>query len=71
MNPIGTALISIGIIIFLVGYWFLGKSTGEDECSTKPESLNKNFGGGIAGIVFGIIFMIVGIYMNVTYQPVA
>jgi hypothetical protein len=69
MNITATILISIGIIIFLIGYWFLGKSRGESECKDKPDSLDRNYGGGIAGIVIGIILMLVGLIMNLTNSP--
>lgn len=64
MSIAGTSTIVVGIIIFLVGYWFLGKSTGQNECKDKLESTSLNYGGGIAGIVIGIILMIVGLVLN-------
>lgn len=62
MSVLGTSLIVVGIIIFLVGYWFVGRSQGEEQCSPPLQTANK--AGGIAGIVFGLIFMIVGLYFN-------
>ena len=64
MSIAGTSTIVAGIIIFLVGYWFLGKSVGQNECKDKSESASLNYGGGIAGIVIGIILMIVGLVLN-------
>jgi putative Mn2+ efflux pump MntP len=64
MSIAGTSTIVTGIIIFLVGYWFLGKSVGQNECKDKSESTRSNYGGGIAGIVIGIILMIVGLVLN-------
>jgi uncharacterized membrane protein len=64
MSIAGTSTIIIGIVIFLTGYWFLGKSSGQNDCKDKPENTNSNYGGGIAGIVIGIILMIAGLIMN-------
>lgn len=64
MSIAGTSTIVAGIIIFLVGYWFLGKSSGQKECKDPGETSGSNYGGGIAGIVIGIILMIVGIVLN-------
>jgi hypothetical protein len=62
MGLLGTSLIIVGIVIFLVGYWFLGRSQGEEQCKPPIESANK--GGGIAGIVIGLIFMLAGLVVN-------
>lgn len=74
MSFAGTLTITIGIIIFLVGYWFTGKSSGQKECKEKPENTDLNYGGGIAGIVIGLILMIAGLFINLssatpTYTP--
>jgi len=68
MSIAGTSTIVAGIIIFLVGYWFLGKSVGQNECKDKSESTRSNYGGGIAGIVIGIILMIVGLVLNFIHK---
>lgn len=68
MTLLGTSIIILGFVIFLIGYWFLGKSSGEQECPTPIKS--ANYGGGIAGIVIGIIFMISGSFMNlIDFDP--
>lgn len=67
----GTSTIIAGIIIFLVGHWFLGKSYGQNECNEKPQSTNVNYGGGIAGIVIGIILMITGLVINFSKNSIA
>lgn len=64
MSLLGTSLIVIGIVIFLVGYWFIGKSQGEEQCKPPIESANR--GGGIAGTVIGLIFMLAGLYFNLS-----
>lgn len=61
MSPVSITLVVLGMIVFLIGYWFLGKSTGEKECPTPIESYGINHGGGIAGLVLGIILMLIGI----------
>ena len=62
MSLLGTSLIVVGIIIFLVGYWFVGRSQGEEQCNPRIETANK--AGGIAGIVIGLIFMLAGLFVN-------
>lgn len=66
MSIAGTLTIVIGIIVFLIGYWFLGKSSGQNDCKDKPENINSNYGGGIAGIVIGLILMITGLVINMS-----
>lgn len=63
MNFVGGLLITVGLIIFLVGYWFLSLSKGQQQCTDTAvtDNVSKNFGGGIAGIVIGLILMIIGI----------
>ncbi len=60
---IGVLLILSGLISFLTGYFFLGKVQGQNDCSTKPESTDSNYKGGIAGVVIGIIFLSIGIVL--------
>ena len=67
MSLLGTSLIVVGIVIFLIGYWFIGRSQGEEQCKPPVESANK--AGGIAGTVIGIIFMIAGLYFNLRDSP--
>jgi len=59
----GTSTIIAGIIVFLIGHWYLAKSYGKNECENKPESTNANYAGGITGIVLGIILMITGLVL--------
>ena len=77
MGLAGTATIIVGIIVFLIGYWYLGKSSGQKDCKDQPETTSSNYGGGIAGIVIGIILMITGLVLNfrkpaatITAEPV-
>lgn len=61
-------LISIGLISFCVGYFFLAKSQGENECITPKIEMteNLNYTGGIAGVVIGLVFFIIGFILNST-----
>jgi len=68
MSLAGGSLIAVGLTIFLVGYWFLGKSQGEEECPQVPEKAKHNKGGGIAGIVIGLIILVIGFMINLA-QP--
>ncbi len=66
MTLAGTTTIIVGIIVFLIGYWYLGKSSGQNDCREKPENTSTNYGGGIAGIVIGLILMLTGLVINFT-----
>jgi uncharacterized membrane protein len=63
MNFTGYLMITLGLTIFLIGYWFLALSNGQKECgdSTIVSKSSTNMTGGIAGIVIGLIIMILGI----------
>lgn len=65
-------MITIGLIVFLIGYWFLALSNGQKECSSDSAIVAKsstNTAGGIAGVVIGLVFMILGIvFGNSTVQ---
>lgn len=52
-------MVSLGLVVFLIGYWFLAVSNGQKQCGEAKSS--TNMGGGIAGIVIGLIIMILGI----------
>lgn len=58
------SLISLGFIVFLVGYFFLAQSQGEAACNSKDQ--DAHYKGGIAGVVIGIIFMIIGFILKAT-----
>ena len=60
MNLVGYLIVTVGLIVFLVGYWFLALSNGQKQC-TNEINYSTNMGGGIAGVVIGIIIMILGI----------
>ena len=62
---LGTILIVLGVAVFLVGYWFLGYNRGNLVCDPAVDR-DKNFGGGIAGIVIGIVIMIIGFVVNLS-----
>ena len=70
MNAVGYVLIFVGLVIFLVGYWFLAES--QVECN-DPAFLSKastNRAGGIAGIVIGLVVMILGIVFGHSTEPI-
>jgi hypothetical protein len=62
MGLLGTSVIVVGIVIFLVGYWFTGRSQGEEQCNPPIESANR--AGGISGIVIGLLIMLAGLVVN-------
>ena len=58
---------AVGLIVFFVGFWFLAKSRGENECSagtTGATYARANLGGGITGVILGLIVLGVGIYLT-------
>jgi uncharacterized protein YacL len=63
MNLTGNIMVSLGLIVFLIGYWFLALSNGQKQCgdSAIVAKSSTNMGGGIAGVVIGLIIMILGI----------
>lgn len=63
MNLTGNIMVSLGLVVFLIGYWFLALSNGQKQCgdSAIVSKSSTNMGGGIAGIVIGLIIMILGI----------
>jgi len=65
----GSILLFIGIIVFLVGYWFLPLSYGEKECSPIPDGQSLHWNGGLAAIVIGLILIITGAIMNLMQKP--
>lgn len=68
MSFAGGSFIFIGVIVFLIGYWFLGKGQGEESCVPPLEKSYYNKNGGIAGIVIGCSFILVGLIINLS-QP--
>lgn len=56
----GYILIILGLISFFIGDFFLGKVQGQNDCKEKPETTENNYKGGIAGVVLGIIFILIG-----------
>jgi MFS-type transporter involved in bile tolerance (Atg22 family) len=62
-------LILLGLVIFMIGYYYFAKSTGQNECSTVDkkeieQSQSANYIGGIIGLVIAIILVIVGFILN-------
>uniref|UniRef100_A0A6C0E0W5 Uncharacterized protein n=1 Tax=viral metagenome TaxID=1070528 RepID=A0A6C0E0W5_9ZZZZ len=57
-----SSLFLVGLVVFLTGYFFLGKSQAEAECKEPNREYfsNPNFTGGFAGVAIGVIFIIFG-----------
>jgi len=66
MNAIGYVLVFVGLVVFLVGYWFLAES--QVEC-IDPAKGSTNKAGGIAGIVIGLVVIILGIVFGHSTEP--
>jgi ABC-type Fe3+ transport system permease subunit len=66
INMIVISLFLLGFIIFLVGYWFTSRAQAEAECNDPriEAHRNPNYIGGVAGIVIGIVFVIVGLVLR-------
>ena len=62
MDTLALLILLAGIAISLIGYWFLGKSTGEQEFNNNAYTPNE--GGGWAGIIIGGIIMIMAFIYN-------
>lgn len=63
MSIIAHLVIMLGISIFLVGYWFLAKNVGLQECDQNNDILNNTYKGASLVISIGLILMIGGIIM--------
>ena len=63
-------MITLGLIIFLIGYWFLALSNGQKQCkdSVIESKSFVNTAGGISGVVIGLVFMILGIVFGNSEQ---
>ena len=66
-------LILLGLVIFMIGYYYFAKSNGQNECNTVngpvdkkeiEQSQSANYIGGIIGLVIAIILVIVGFILN-------
>jgi hypothetical protein len=69
MSITGNLLLVVGIAVFLTGYWFMGKSQGEYECTPPAGKAEINKGGGIAGLVLGSVLILFGMFINFTSPP--
>ena len=61
---IGIGLLVAGVFVTFIGLYYFSKSTGESACASKPATTDADYGGGIAGIVIGVILIIVGVVMK-------
>jgi hypothetical protein len=60
---IGAIMILLGLVSFLTGYFFVGKSNGQVECSPVPGNQQANNIGGLVGSVLGAFLVLVGIIL--------
>ena len=63
MSIIAHLVIIFGISIFLVGYWFLAKNVGLQECDQAGSILSDTYKGGSLVTSIGLLLMIGGIIM--------
>ena len=68
MSVVSITTITLGLLIFLIGYWYLGKSTGLKECTNPIDTYGLNYGGGITCIVLGITLIVSGIIYYFRYM---
>ena len=61
MSLLGGSLIVFGITIFLVGYWFLGKNSGLQECNEENSILSDTYKAGVVTTGIGLLLMIGGL----------
>lgn len=61
----GTISLVTGLIVFLIGYYYLSYAMGQryQQGNLNSDS-TLHFNGGIAGIVIGVVIMIVGLYLS-------
>lgn len=61
-------LIGLGLISFFIGYFFLAKSQGENECIDPKVDMikNPNYIGGVVGVVFGLFCLVIGFILMST-----
>ena len=62
MEAKNIAIFFLGLLIFLIGYWYLAKSTGETECAPPIKSYYSIWGW--ICIVLGIVLLCVGLYFT-------
>lgn len=63
METLHIVLIILGLSIFLTGYWYLAKSSGERECTTPIASSSLNFILGWINLLLGIIIVFIAYYL--------
>jgi len=63
MSIIAQLVIILGISTFLAGYWFLGKSSGLQECDQETSILSDTYKGGSVAASIGVLLMLGGLIM--------
>lgn len=61
-------MIILSLVIFMVSYYYIAKSSGQSECNKDKKEIESsqsaNYIGGIIGVVIAIILVIVGFILN-------
>jgi uncharacterized membrane protein YfcA len=69
-SPLPVFVILLGAVGLFVGYYFLAKSRGQEECADpKPSDTKRNYIGGVVGAVTGVVFIIVGLVLMMFATP--
>ncbi len=58
----------IGFVVFTTGLFFIAKSTGQEDCSNKPGSLDANRAGGWVGFAIGVLILCIASLFKIKTQ---
>ena len=56
----GIISLTLGVMVFMIGLFFVAKAQGQRECVPESETRYTNEVGGGFGLTFGIILLILG-----------
>ncbi len=69
MSTWGTIAGIVGLIVFLIGYYFLSYSLGQRYQDNNPRSdTNMHFTGGMIGVVSGVVVALIGMYLTFSHH---
>lgn len=57
-------LFSVAFLLFMLGYFYIGKSKGEETCTPPPPWQNSTYTGGVVALTFGILMAIGGVVLR-------